>query len=74
MLVKILLTQKKTESYFCSACDPEIFHRPDLFLNHAMQSQLVLGGGRGGEKQGYMYLGQFLLGKCCWPLRTPTPL
>ena len=26
-------------------------------------------GGGGGE-----FLGQFLLGTCCWPLRTPTPL
>ena len=27
-----------------------------------------LGRGGGG------YLGQFLLGMCCWPLRTPTTL
>ena len=62
MLVKILLTQKKTESYFCSACDPEIFHRPDLFLNHAMQSQLVLGGGRGGGEAGVHVLGSIFTG------------
>ena len=32
-------------------------------------SELVIPGGGGGG-----YLGQFLLGMCRWPLRTPTPL
>ena len=30
----------------------------------------VVGGGGGGER----YLGQYLLGVCRWPLRTPNPL
>ena len=42
-----------------------------ISLRHRVISSIYhqsLGEG-GGE-----YLGQFLLGMCCWPLRTPTPL